>query len=256
METELTLLICSHTPESVADQICKLTKISGYSLHLKRKLVIRDSYFDTPARVLKSYGWALRLRETEGSYLIAAKGPSRLANSGVVERLELEDTWSPEAFHRILKEIPCTGCNLAFDETLGEMTDPLRAIEGVGFILIQARETTRRIMDVSEPARNERAAELAVDVVQFQFNNVTMIHYEVELESKSETGAEALRSVAGELQELFGSELRIWLHSKLATGWALERLLEDQSFQVPRVNLGPAVYERIEAMLKAEIKSE
>ena len=249
-EKEITLAICSETPELIAEQICQLTEIGGFPLRFAGNLFMKDLYFDTHDRALKSRGWALRLREINGAHLIALKGPSRITESGIVERFELEDAWSPETFLQILEEIRSEGYNFDIHEESREFSDPIRKIEAAGFRLIQARETLRRLIDVFTFPQNSRMAELAVDTVNYRFNTTTIKHYEVELESKSEFGAEVVETIARKLQSFFKTELRLWPHSKLAIGWALESLLEDESFRIATKNLNDLGYEKIDAMLK------
>ncbi len=249
-EKEITLVICSETPELIAEQIGRLTEIDEFTLRSAGNLFMKDSYFDTHDRALKSHGWALRLREIEGGHLIALKGPSRIADSGMVERFEIEDAWSAETFLQILAEIRSAGYNFDIQEKSGESSDPIRKIEAAGFRLIQARETSRHLIDIFKRHQNSLVAEMAVDTVNYRFDITTIRHYEVELESKSECGGEVVETLARKLQSFFKTELRLWPHSKLATGWALESLLEEESFRMAAKCLNDLVYDKIGAMLK------
>ncbi len=253
IEHELTLVICSEAPQDIADRIGQLSEIPRYKLCCARDRSIRDSYFDTRERELKSRGWALRLREIEGSLFIALKGPQEADDSGIVARLEIEDAWSPEAFDEILRELSRHGFSSSVTRKSAPMLGPLQEIEAAGFQLIQTRETSRRTVDVMKPPQNVSAVEIAVDSVTYRFEAGRIRHYEVELESKSEIGPGAIRHVMRHLQAAFGDELRIWPYSKLATGWALERLLQDQLIVVSgNASLRPSDYDKIEALLSAD----
>jgi hypothetical protein len=250
IEHELTLVICSEAPEVIADRIGQLSEIPGYKLCCARDRSIRDSYFDTPERELKSREWALRIREIDGSLFIALKGPQEADDSGIVERLEIEDAWSLEAFDEILRELSRHGFSTSVARKPAASPSPLQEIEAAGFQRIQIRETTRRSIDIVKLPQNLRAVEMAVDAVTYRFDAGRIRHYEVELESKSEVGPGAIRGVMRHLQSAFGDELKIWPYSKLATGAALERLLQDRSIVVnENASLHPSDYVKIEAVL-------
>jgi hypothetical protein len=252
IEHELTLVICSEAPQHIADRIGQLTEIPGYKLCCARDRSIKDSYFDTRERELKSRGWALRIREIDGSLFIALKGPQEADDSGIVARLEIEDAWSLEAFDEILRELSRHGFSTSFARKPAASPSPLQEIEAAGFQLIQTRETSRRTIDIVKLPQNVSAVEMAVDVVEYGFAVGRIRHYEVELESKSTIGPETIREVMRHLQAAFGGELRIWPYSKLATGAALERLLEDRSILVSgNASLRPSDYDKIEALLNA-----
>lgn len=251
-EKEITLVICSERAQSIGDEIAQFTEIQGYSLHVVGQLLITDSYLDTHNGLLKSAKWALRLREIDGSKLITLKGPPSIDCSGLVERLEIEDAWSPDAFHRIMKEIRFATRDLSLDKAMLELPDPMIALDAVGFHIVQTRKTSRRVINILEPCNNRPTAEMAVDAVEYRFDSVTVRHYETELESKSEAGVEAVRKVAYFLQSRFGNELRLWPHSKLETGRALESLLNNKSFNIAGSNLSHAGYDAIDAMLKTD----
>lgn len=253
IEHELTLVICSEAPESIADRIGHPSEIPGYRLRHATDHSIEDSYFDTPSRELKSQGYALRIREIDGSPFIALKGPQQANDSGIVARVEIEDVWSLEAFDEILKELSRHGISTSVAKRPERLLDPFRQMEAAGFQPIQTRETSRRTIDIVKAPGNVRAAEMAVDAVVYRFQSGTIRHYEVELESKSEIGPEAIRDVMRYLQATFGNSLRLWPYSKLATGAALERLLEDRSIVVSEnASVRPSDYDKIEALLSAE----
>jgi inorganic triphosphatase YgiF len=253
IESELTLVICSDAPQYIADRIGQLSDIPGYKLCCAKHRSIRDSYFDTRERELKSAGWALRIREIDGALFIALKGPQEADGSGIVARLEIEDAWSPEAFDEILRELSRHGFLTAAARKSTAMLGPFQEMEAAGFQLVQARETSRRTIDIVKLPQNVSAVEMAVDAVEYRFKIGKIRHYEVELESKSEIGPEAIRDVIRTLQATFGDELRIWPFSKLATGWALERLLQDQLIVISgNASLRPSDYDKIEALLSAD----
>jgi hypothetical protein len=250
IERELTLVICSDAPELIADRIGQLSESGGYKLRHAKDRSIRDSYFDTPERELKSRGCGLRIREIEGSLFIALKGPPEADDSGIVTRLEIEDVWSPEAFDEILRELSHHGFSTSVARKPAALLGPLQEMEAAGFQLIQTRETSRRTIDIMKLPERVRAVEMAVDAVEYRFEAGRIRHYEVELESKSEFGPEAIRDVMRHLQSAFGNILKIWPYSKLATGAALERLLQDQSITIgENASLHPSVYEKLEALL-------
>ncbi len=234
MEHEVTLVICSDNPDAVMDSIELIGSIGEYRLVPSGTSLIRDLYFDTRDRVLKAAQWALRLRETQGKHLLTLKGPSRHIGNGIHERFELELSWSREAFEEILTEIVRNG--LASPDFSHIASNPVRAMEAAGFEIVQTRETSRRILNVRKGADSEVLAEFALDKVLYQFERGVILHHEMELESKSESGILVIGSIMSHLDGIFHREIRVWPHSKLATGWAYERLLEQEAFIPARLN--------------------
>ncbi|MBP6874627.1 MAG: CYTH domain-containing protein [Candidatus Eisenbacteria bacterium] len=130
----------------------------GEPLHFHR---LRNHYFDTAAEDLRRRGFGLRLREQEGRYRLAWKGPNRVtaeeASGGISRRWEEE------------REIPATKARkmLAEGATLGEFAteslpgssrlpaeiEPLRAdrVRTIGWV-----ETERAIFAISNIERQDR----------------------------------------------------------------------------------------------------
>ncbi|WP_237671507.1 CYTH domain-containing protein [Desulfomonile tiedjei] len=234
MEHEITLIICSENPDAVMDSIEFMGSFGEYRLVPSSASLIEDRYFDTRARVLRSAHWALRLRKTQGNHLLTLKGPSRTIGNGIHERFELELSWSRKALEKVLTEIVRNG--LASPDLSRITSDPVQAMEAAGFEIVQTRETSRRILNVRKSADSEVLAELVLDKVLYQFEIGTILHHEMELESKSESGILVIGTIMTHLTKIFRREIREWPHSKLATGWAYEKLLKQEPFAPARLS--------------------
>src|SRR5438128_10840170 len=86
-------------------------------------------------------------------------------------------------------------------------------------LFIQHRETQRQVRDVtSSPEGSPVLAELDIDSVLYDFDDQKIRLFEVEVESKSKKGQNAVKSVTRSLMGEYGSCLRCWRHGKLASG--------------------------------------
>ena len=66
---------------------------------------------------------------------------------------------------------------------------------------------------------------LAIDSVLYRPGRKEIRHHEVEIEAKMDTGVAAIMLITNGLKAMFADVLRMWDHSKLAIGFALEQLL-------------------------------
>src|SRR5208283_5370781 len=132
MEREATLLICSHTPETVCLEISSLTVIGRYKLVPGEPQLLEDHYFDTPDAKLKARKWGLRLRRIGSELWITLKGPAKQTEWGGRERAEIEAPWSKEALAGVAKELFSQGIEMDFDGKYLERSDPLEAMTHSG----------------------------------------------------------------------------------------------------------------------------
>jgi hypothetical protein len=99
-------------------------------------------------------------------------------------------------------------------------------------------------------------AELAADSVTYFFPETQILHYEVEIESKGANGPTAAAAIAEYLLAEYSPELKRWRHDKLATGWAIRKLLAAGSLEgLLDLNnrLKSAAYDRIDEYLRHEL---
>ena len=90
LEEEVTLVVCSPDPGSVMRELAQMESIARARLVPGESLTIRDTYFDTRSRILQSRGWALRIRTTGPTRVLALKGGERLNEWGAITRIEIE----------------------------------------------------------------------------------------------------------------------------------------------------------------------
>ena len=255
METEVAFLICSENPQLAIDKIACLDSIAEYPLRYKNDEKIHDIYFDTPNKLLKKKGMALRLRRVDAKRWITLKGPSKTTEEGSVERLEIEEEWSEKALERMLNELLTRNVRVKHEYRYSESADPADIMKELGFVGVQYRTTSRKAKNIVDKEEEAQVlAELDIDSVTYIFGGQKVNLYEVEIELKH-SGAAAVLKVAGEsLLTSFASFLTRWKYSKVATGNAIERLLKQELKEMVDINgdLKPAAYERISDSIKSE----
>jgi inorganic triphosphatase YgiF len=249
-EREAKLVVIAERPEVVADAIAGLTRLAGRALHDGGTLAIRDVYLDTPDGALRARRDSLRVRVQNGKPLLALKGPGRSVGLGVTERDEMETPWSAEAHARCLDILASRGIAL---RRVAPVADPVATLLAAGLSRVQERETHRRLRHAAGGV-GAPVAELAVDEVTFHLDAGAIRHHEVEIEAKASGGADYLPLAAAELRASFPSALAPWRPGKLATGFAIARLLAspEGAGMVADGHLIPAAYPRLAALLSAE----
>ncbi len=253
LEEEVTLVVCSPDPRSILHELAAMESIAQLRLVPGESLTIRDSYFDTPQRILQSKGWALRVRKIGPRRLLALKGGERPSEWGAVTRIEIEADWGKEILARVLRKLREN--NVPLPEYSGpfDPSSPVNTMDGVGLELLQERRMFRLIRRVYSGSGQEEPpdAELTLDTVLFNLKDRDAEHYEVEIEIRTEKGREAAKRIVEALKGLFPSALKIWPHNKLATGLALEKLARrgDLASHVGRQFISSRTYEAIDKIL-------
>jgi inorganic triphosphatase YgiF len=252
IELEATLAICAANTSEIAQQIAKIAGVAKYQIVPGKTKSFLDTYWDTAEGELASGNWALRLRESQGDRWIALKGPAINQESGGVRRIELEFPWSLGALEKIRQEMSIQGPLIVSPKGIGEEPDPEEALLRSGFMIIQRRRVARRIRNVMSEG-GARIVEMALDAVEYLIKDQWVLHQEVEIEAKGPGGAEAIRAVKEHLLQEYGGSLRSWDYGKLATGLALEELLEEDASEVlvaPDGQLTSTAYDELEARLR------
>jgi inorganic triphosphatase YgiF len=222
-EVEGTLLIRTDDPSQLRERLANLNRAGRFSLRRRSPQRIRDAYLDTPARDLGSRRIAVRLRDLDGSFLLAMKADS-VVTEFATDRLEIEGEWSEEILGRILDALERQGVSGVGVPAAENLSDPFAALRSLGLVIFQDRETVRIPFDVTEDSGGP-VAELAVDEVLFHFGSTELRVHEVEVEARGFGDADTVREVTAALRAGF-PELRPWSHGKLATGLCLEALLQ------------------------------
>lgn len=254
-EIEATLIIRSKNPQFVARQVEELRLIARYRLLPQDSVTIHDLYFDTPDRKLQTQKLALRVREIGTKRWITLKGPSQPTDWGGVERLEIEAPWSQDALTRVVKELTDRRINMLLHDQDFDRTHPLDVMTSSGLEVVQNRETHRQVRNVVFRESGPVLAELAIDSVVYYFGDQEIRHHEVEIEAKVRDSSTVLRTVIEELtaiRGMYGPVLRRWDHSKLATGMAIQKMLNEGALSGlldNERNLTPIAYEKIDDYL-------
>ena len=248
-EREAKLVITAAPPEAVADAIAALPRLGDRPLTPVLAQSIRDVYFDTPSGALRARRDSLRVREQDGRAWLTLKGPGREVEPGVIERDELETAWSADTYARCVTLLAGRGVPL---RRAAPGADPLAALEASGLARIQERVTHRRVRHAGDAAAP--LVELAIDAVEYRLTAGPVRHHEVEIEAKAPEGAAYLGRALQDLRARFGEALTPWRHGKLATGFAIERLLaaSDAAGLVIDGRLVPAAYPRLAGLLSGE----
>jgi uncharacterized protein YjbK len=253
LEREATLLVCSHRPEVIYQEITNLTAVGSYKIVPTEPQLLVDHYFDTPDLKLTAKKWGLRLRLIAAEPWVALKGPARKTEWGGRERAEIEGRWSKTVLGRIAAELSRQGVRVNIPSEDPEQSVLLEIMRRAGLIVIQRRETKRVASMVTSGMDGQVQAELAADTVAYFFPEKEILHYEVEIEAKGPNGPNAAEAIAEYLLARYSSELRAWPHDKLPTGWAIRELLIRGSLEgLLDINncLKPAAYDRIDEYLR------
>ena len=258
------LLIPTYTPIRTDEEDVSQRRIffGGINVYLqqKRRLCrhtpwLFDRLLDFP-RLLR---WVSRfavkttpdqLGDMTISMLEGRGGKQRSVGLGVTERDEMETPWSAEAHARCLDILASRGIAL---RRVAPVADPVATLLAAGLSRVQERETHRRLRHAAGGV-GAPVAELAVDEVTFHLDAGAIRHHEVEIEAKASGGADYLPLAAAELRASFPSALAPWRPGKLATGFAIARLLAspEGAGMVADGHLIPAAYPRLAALLSAE----
>jgi len=190
--------------------------------------------------------------ELVSTSVLTLKGPSRSTDWGGLERLEIEAAWSKEAVERVVAELARAGI-AALQAAAFCKDDPVNTLERCGLEVIQRRELWRRTRRVLSESSGTTVAELAVDQVRHLGTFGEVLHWEVELEAMGDSASAVMSDIIGALLHEFGSALRPWPHSKLATGLAIDELLETGVLQ-PLIcsgnRLTAATYDRLDEHIR------
>ncbi len=140
-EREAKLIITGARPAEVADALAALDRLAARTLAVAGDVTILDVYFDTSAGALRARRDSLRARRVDGRAFLTLKGPGRDVGGGVIERDELETSWSAEAYARLVEVLGERGIALRRADAAD---DPVEALLASGLARIQERETRRR----------------------------------------------------------------------------------------------------------------
>lgn len=225
-ETEAALVIRSDKAAEIANQIAKIEALGAYRLEPQETQKIRDIYFDMPDQLLQKQKLALRIRQVNGKTLITLKGPAQKKAGGGQERLEIEFAWSFTALTRIVRELRAREIEIKLSRQDFVRPDPIGTLKRLGFVPIQDRTTIRQVRKIvaSDQSSEGELAELAVDAVTYRLGKQAVRLHEIEIEAKHKKAR--LDEMIQPLEKMFKPTLLTW-QSKLATGRALQTLLED-----------------------------
>jgi inorganic triphosphatase YgiF len=231
IESELTLLVSSDDPDQMLSKIGDMVSIDDYMLEPAGSFLIRDYYLDTPTGELSGQRWALRIRREGEQVWITVKGPSRERSGGILERTEVELPWSPKAFATLSSLPVMQSSSISPLQKITTPGDAMETLIDAGLRVIQKRETRRVIRLVRHIETNQVVAELALDRVMYHIDDMALLHYEIEIESKGKEAASAVQHIAEYLLRSYPDELRKWPHTKFSTGRAIQALLSEESFK-------------------------
>jgi hypothetical protein len=252
IELEATLVVCTEHPGIVLRRIGEMAFVNEFRLVPQPAKLIRDTYFDTGDGALASAKWALRVRAIGERQWIALKGPTTATDMGGVRRVEVELAWSVAALEKVLAELSDYGLSPCAAVNISATLPPPDALHALGFVVIQDRETRRQVRDIVSP-QDEQVAEMALDTVAYHLSAGRIFHEEVEIEAKAPSGSRAIGVILDYFMREFGSQVRTWDFGKLATGIALDRLLERgraPDLIAPDGHLSPAAYDELREFMQ------
>ena len=254
LEVESKLAILADDPQAIADEVADLDQLGGYHLRQCGAVSVDDLYFDNAEQTLESKGIALRLRSAGARRLLTLKGPEHRVGA-TLQRDELEREWGDEGLALVGAELARHGVMLARGTAVVTGSIPAEVLADLGLVQVQDRKTQRRRIAVTRSdADADALAELAVDSVEFRFGDLIVPHHELEVELEGADHISLLEDLVQELLDRWPA-LKVWHHSKFATGKALKALLAGNEIRRGTgnvVELSPAVYGLADAWLRQQ----
>lgn len=227
-EVENALLILAKDNEQVEKIINDLIQGNRFHFNQKGRRAMTDMYFDYKDKSLKKHKIDLRIRTVDGETPKITLKALEKATSSHSERVEIERLWSLESFDEILKELSSKLQGHALERPANFINEaPENILTSVNFVKIQERRTERNTIDAINSLTSELEFEFAIDITFYHLNSSSR-HYgmmELEIESKKKGNYEILDRFVDQLITDHQSKFRVWPHSKLATGLAMETLL-------------------------------
>ncbi len=252
-EIEATLVVVHDDPQRVLEKVSALRSLGPYRFSPGVVLTLQDTYYDTPSRLLSSRRVAVRIRHVGEMHLFCIKRDEQVDVAGTAFRDEMETPWSRQCIDHLFPVLHLLqGCSY---EVPPETCSPGECLACLGLIAVQERETTRILMDASLPGGpcSGPVAELALDRVSYAIGGCRILHYEIEVEARTADASTSVREISTLLISRFGDTLQTWRYNKLATGFAIERLVSGNSPSLRQgtcTHLARADYDVIEAVLK------
>ena len=227
-EVENALLILAKDNKQVEKIINDLIQGNRFHFNQKGRRTMTDMYFDYKDKSLKKHKIDLRIRTVDGETPKITLKVLKKATSSHSERVEIERLWSLESFDEIMKELSSQLQGRALERPANFINeDPENILNSVKFVKIQERRTERNTIDAINRLTSELEFEFAIDITFYHLNS-SFRHYgimELEIESKKKGNYEILDRLVDQLITDHQSKFRVWPHSKLATGLAMETLL-------------------------------
>ncbi|HYM80850.1 MAG TPA: CYTH domain-containing protein [Candidatus Limnocylindria bacterium] len=254
-EIESALIVWASSPAAFARKIAAMRELGDFVLVPRPTQRIEDDYLDTADGRLGSRRIALRVRHVDGAARIAVKAPPPKGRAGPNERLEIDRPWSPAAAGRILRTLTELGTPLARRTGSRAWRGPDDFVAALNLVSVQRRATRREPRDVLVRGERSRTplAELAIDTVTYSIGKQRVRLCEIEVEAKREEGVTTVRALPVLLLEHWQDELRVWRHSKLSTGKALQALDREgklAAMLAPGGWLKPGAREKLERRLE------
>jgi uncharacterized protein YjbK len=235
VEVENALLILSDDNEQAQEIINELILRNGYLSEKKGRRMTTDTYFDYMDKSLKKHKIELRIRSIEGGMSKITLKVLKKETPSHSERVEIERPWSRESFVEIMKELSSRLGGHAIEQSAYYVNEyPESILTRAKFRKIQERKTERNITNAINSQSGELAFEFAIDKTFYEFSPPYK-HYglmELEIESKKSGNYEILDRLVNELITNHQSMFRLWPHSKLASGLAMEALFSSMELNV------------------------
>jgi len=227
VEIEACLAVVGDARAAVFERVIAASNSAGLQLGAWERRELHDRYFDLEGGLLAQASSALRWRtctsRASSRDFLTLKGPAQGSDPLQIVRAEYEAEWSDAGLRSIIAHLPELGCD-AIAIPPGSSAAPERALQALGFQLIQARTTTRLLAASSDD--EGPAVELALDHVLYDLPGRQIQHRELEVEALRGGVGHRVTTVAQHFLARFPDDLRPWRWSKTALARALEVLHE------------------------------
>jgi inorganic triphosphatase YgiF len=189
--------------------------LAGYTLRPGPDHVLRDRYWDTPARDFGRHGQTLRLRLSDGEPRFTLKRDQG-SSDGLFRRDELELPATAANWERILAELEVHGARL--ERPAPAAQTPEAWLAAAGLTETQDRTTARQTRHAER--EQTRLAEIVLDTTRFQVGPYEIVYREIEVEALTDSEQHA-RALGLALQHLYRGRLEASRQGKYGRGQAL-----------------------------------
>jgi len=223
LEVELKLSVIGDKPDALLGEVAELDELGGLRLGPATDHHLRDNYWDLPDGGMRQAKLSLRLRRIDDRVVFTVKGGTSNSD-GLFRRYELEVPATQENWREVRGVLIGEGVRLG---SLASGDSPEEWLRGAGLVTTQDRQTRRTVKYAFADISNDRPlAELALDRTRFDFGEIQIPYWEIEIEQVNGT-EDPPRRIGRALLERYPTRLDYSVMGKYSRGLVIERELRE-----------------------------